>query len=205
MANSATNRNYHHGDLKAALVAAAQALIREEGIEGFSLRKATARAGVSPGAYAHHFHSAKGLLTEVAIQAFKVLGAALAAVPKTNNPAVDLRMQAKSYVTYAAANPGMFRLLCRIDLVDSHDPRLAEASFAALFSYGQAAATYFGAEPLDPMRRILRSDVIGAMATAHGLAHMLLEGRASLAFNAPDPDLTFVEEFLPTVLSRVWP
>jgi len=52
------------------LIQAADEIIAEGGIEAFSLRAAAQRAGVSPGAPAHHFGSAKGLLTEVALLAF---------------------------------------------------------------------------------------------------------------------------------------
>ncbi len=54
-----------HENLKAALIAAADAIIREKGIEAFSLREAARRATVSPGAPSHHFNGLKGLLTEV--------------------------------------------------------------------------------------------------------------------------------------------
>ncbi len=52
------------------MIQAADEIIAEGGIEAFSLRAAAQRAGVSPGAPAHHFGSAKGLLTEVALLAF---------------------------------------------------------------------------------------------------------------------------------------
>ena len=41
---------YHHGDLRKALIEAADGIIAEGGIEAFSLRAAAQRAGVSPGA-----------------------------------------------------------------------------------------------------------------------------------------------------------
>ncbi len=62
---------YHHGDLREALIEAADEIIAQEGIEVFSLRTAAQRAGVSPAAPAHHFVNAKGLLTEVAILAYR--------------------------------------------------------------------------------------------------------------------------------------
>lgn len=68
---------YHHGDLRAALIRAADEIIAEGGIESFSLRSAAPRAGVSTGAPAHHFGSAKGLITEVAVLAFERLDQAL--------------------------------------------------------------------------------------------------------------------------------
>src|ERR1700742_4950380 len=75
-------RAYHHGDLKDQLVAAAEAIILERGVEGFTLREAARRAGVSPAAPAHHFKDAKGLLAEVALRGFKDFGDALDAADK---------------------------------------------------------------------------------------------------------------------------
>jgi AcrR family transcriptional regulator len=57
---------YHHGALREALVEAAEALIREQGLEAFTLRECARRAGVSHAAPAHHFGDARGLLTACA-------------------------------------------------------------------------------------------------------------------------------------------
>ena len=62
----ASKDRYHHGDLKMALLRAAEAELAENGIESFSLRAVAKRAGVSHGAPAHHFKDAKGLLTALA-------------------------------------------------------------------------------------------------------------------------------------------
>ena len=63
-------RPYHHGDLREALLAAAEAELAERGIEGFSLRGVAKRAGVSHAAPAHHFGDARGLLTALAADGF---------------------------------------------------------------------------------------------------------------------------------------
>ena len=72
-------RPYHHGALRAALIEAAEAVIAERGVDGFSLRETARRAGVSPAAPAHHFGDARGLLTALAAEAFRRFGDALAA------------------------------------------------------------------------------------------------------------------------------
>ena len=54
---------YHHGDLPAALRAAAVDLIQERGPAKFSLREVARRAGVSYAAPSHHFGDARGLLS----------------------------------------------------------------------------------------------------------------------------------------------
>jgi AcrR family transcriptional regulator len=66
--------SYHHGDLRSALISAAEEIIAAEGVEGFTLRKAARKAGVSPGAPTHHFGSMAGLLTQVARRSYEALG-----------------------------------------------------------------------------------------------------------------------------------
>ena len=62
---------YHHGDLAAALLAAAEAELAEKGVEAFSLRSVAKRAGVSHAAPAHHFGDATGVLTALATEGFR--------------------------------------------------------------------------------------------------------------------------------------
>jgi AcrR family transcriptional regulator len=70
-------RGYHHGNLREALVEAAQALIAESGPAGFTIAEAARRAGVSPGAPYRHFRDAEALLAEVALRGFDRLSLAL--------------------------------------------------------------------------------------------------------------------------------
>ena len=59
-------RGYHHGDLRNALVTAAQDLIKERGLAGLSVAEAARRAHVSGAAPYRHFASRAELLSAVA-------------------------------------------------------------------------------------------------------------------------------------------
>ena len=61
---------YHHGDLRQAMIEAAEAVLAEKGVGGFTLRECARRAGVSPAAPAHHFGNLVGLLTAIATLGF---------------------------------------------------------------------------------------------------------------------------------------
>ena len=113
-------RGYHHGDLRAALIAAADAVIAERGVDGFSLRETARRAGVSPAAPGHHFKDARGLLTAVAAEAFQAFGDALAAAGG-EDPLARVRAQGIAYVRFALAHPARFDLLWRKSLIDHTD------------------------------------------------------------------------------------
>ncbi|MFX8856410.1 TetR/AcrR family transcriptional regulator, partial [Acinetobacter baumannii] len=65
--------DYHHGDLRRALVAAALALAKELGPDGVTVREAARRAGVSPGAPFRHFSDRTALMTAVAEEAMAKL------------------------------------------------------------------------------------------------------------------------------------
>src|SRR5260370_27655222 len=97
---------YHHGDLRKAMIEAADGIIAEAGIEAFSLRAAPQRAGGSPGAPAHHFGSAKGLLTEVALLAFERLGLYLEEVGHSDD------VVANAHALCLAVIPLRFTLPC---------------------------------------------------------------------------------------------
>jgi AcrR family transcriptional regulator len=49
------NKPYHHGDLRRALLDAAEKVLERDGPGGLSLRAVAREAGVSPAAPYHHF------------------------------------------------------------------------------------------------------------------------------------------------------
>ena len=71
----ATPAGYHHGALREALLAAAESLLLEQGVDAFTLRACARRAGVSHAAPAHHFGDARGLLTAFATVGFARMAA----------------------------------------------------------------------------------------------------------------------------------
>ena len=70
--------SYHHGDLKAVILAHAADLVAERGADGVSLRELARAAGVSHAAPAHHFADRRGLFTALAAQGWHMLAVALA-------------------------------------------------------------------------------------------------------------------------------
>ena len=195
---------YHHGDLRAALIQAADELIAEGGIETFSLRAAAQRAGVSPSAPAHHFGSTKGLLTEVALLAYERAGQYLEKAGHSDDPVADMRALGLAFVTFALDHPGHFRLMFRNDLVNRDDPRYSEVSRKPGVRLGLAVAAYHGKADMNLERFEDAADLFGALSTLHGLAHMVLAEKATHFFeHATSRD--FVQKELPKVLKRLYP
>ncbi|WP_431324064.1 TetR/AcrR family transcriptional regulator [Rhizobium sp. YTU87027] len=203
--DAASKRSYHHGELRRAMIEATDAILRENGVEGFSLREAARRAGVSPGAPAHHFGNAAGLLTEVAILGYDELGRYLnAAEPHDATPA-SLRALAKAYVMFALDHSGRFRLMFRKDLVNRSDSRYSQASRQALTPLARAATFVYDGHDLE--EAIQTGDYAGifaAWSTAHGIAHLALEEKLNFATDG-DRAQDFLDRLLPAILAAQWP
>lgn len=172
-------RPYHHGDLRHALLRVAEQIILERGVDGFTLREAARRAGVSPAAPMHHFADAKGLLTEVAAQGFRAFGQALQEADEAAgpDPARRLRAQASAYVRFALEQPASFMLMFR---EDKHDRRNTEFVQAAAHAYSvlerairASTATPEGA-PLSPQAQGL---LTATWSIVHGFSHLALGGQ----------------------------
>lgn len=166
---------YHHGDLRQAMLTAADRLIEERGLEKFTLRECARRAGVSHGAPAHHFGDVRGLLTALATQGFEQLLEAMAAHEAAAPPGVYEQFIAngQAYVAFALARRGRFQLMFRRDLVDCDDPqRLAagQAAYGRLQQHMAAVTAACGAGTALQSEKALLAWVV-----VHGLSTLTLE------------------------------
>jgi AcrR family transcriptional regulator len=111
-ARAGVSQPYHHGDLRRALIEAAQELLTKDQNDGFSLREVAAHAGVSHNAPYNHFADKRELLTAVAGTGFEALRERmLAATANIDNPEVALIQSGIAYVGFGVENPSLFRLM----------------------------------------------------------------------------------------------
>lgn len=180
MPASRTERStYHHGHLPETLVAASTALIRDGGIEGFSLRAAARQAGVDPAAVYRHFADKSALLGAVAAVGFSALADAMdgAIAEAGTDPTARFRAGARAYVQYAIDNPEFFRVMFSPYGAGGPDAPARGRGRGA----GGASAYELLAATLDDLQRAGRIDadleraVTVAWAGVHGLAHLLTE------------------------------
>jgi AcrR family transcriptional regulator len=173
-AASASEAGYHHGDLQEALIAAAEEILASEGIEGFTLREAARRAGVSPAAPAHHFGNAAGLLVAVGLRGYAELTEELrkagAAAP---SPLERLVAQGVAYVRFALKHPGRFELMFSNKRALAGDNRLKGAGHAAYDEMERALAALMG----PGAEADIRLAAIAAWSLVHGFAKLALEGK----------------------------
>lgn len=168
---------YHHGDLRKALLDAAEEELKEKGIEGFTLRGCAKRAGVSHAAPAHHFGDANGLLTALAAVGFERFLAAQAARQAKSAPDARARHSAAGlgYIDFALANPELFRLMFSSRRADFGDPALQAAGTAGFDQLVADVGAVRKADPRESEAGML--DVMASWAVVHGLADLLLSGR----------------------------
>lgn len=191
---------YHHGDLRATLIAATEDLLAERGPDAFSLREVARRAGVSPAAPAHHFGDAAGLLTAVATQGFAELTQALreGVASGGDDALAALRGQGLGYVRFALRRPGRFRLMFREGVLhpDAELHRQADAAFEELAAGVRHAAGLSDATQMTPAHW---NAVITLWSLVHGYAHLAIAGRFE-GFAGEHGRAAFVEATLPAVL-----
>jgi len=168
---------YHHGNLRVALLEAAEAELEAEGIEGFSLRGVAKRAGVSHAAPAHHFGDANGLLTGLAAEGYRRFVAAQEA--RQSNAPSDAMSQLVAaglgYIDFALAHPALFRLMFSSGRPDHDAPDLSAAGGEAFERLIKAVEHVRGVDPHKNKKAML--NVMAAWAIAHGLADLLVARR----------------------------
>ncbi|WP_033289027.1 TetR/AcrR family transcriptional regulator [Amycolatopsis jejuensis] len=164
---------YHHGDLRTALLDAALVLVRERGVDGWSLREASARVGVAPSAAYHHFASREVLVGALSQQVLASLGERLKlAGGRARGRGGFPRVVAygRAYVTWALEDPAIARLAFRARHTDwaggphPHDV-LTEELDRLVRAGSLPAAAREGAEFV-------------VWSAIHGLAVLLLDGLA---------------------------
>ena len=176
---TARTSGYHHGNLRAELIAAAEHILEESGVAGFSLRAAARRCGVSPAAPAHHFGDARGLLTAVAARGFERLAQCLEAGGEDAAGGDRVTRIGWAYVRFARDNPGVFAIMWSADHLDRGDDAYLQAGRRA-FNVLERAVT--GREVLTATGpRLPQATTIAAWAMAHGLARLALDGALDTA------------------------
>ncbi|HXC56601.1 MAG TPA: TetR/AcrR family transcriptional regulator [Rhizomicrobium sp.] len=202
---TARRKAYHHGDLADQLVAAAEAIILERGVDGFTLREAARRAGVSPAAPAHHFKDARGLLSEVALRGYRDFGDALEAADRRGgrDPQQRLTEQGLAYVQFALKNPARFQLMFlhgRCDMGYKDLATVSHRSFLILEGAVRAACKLGAGDALTPEAY---GFLMATWSIVHGFAHLALGGELEHAAGAGGGQSAILNTFLPLTLKHL--
>jgi AcrR family transcriptional regulator len=171
MAVPAEARPYHHGDLRRALIDAAQRVLEREGPSALSLRAVAREAGVSPAAPYHHFEDKGALLLAVAKEGFDRLKDALSeAKAGAEDPRDQLAAIGVAYVQFAVSNPALYRVMYDCAREEEELPENSsyeDSGFCLVKDTLIEAGIADGASAVD-----LELAAIAAWCAAHGLAEM---------------------------------
>lgn len=168
--------NYHHGDLRQALIQSALALLADKGVEAFSLRETARRAGVSPAAPKHHFKDTRGLLTALATIAFTRLADALEESDAAAAQDLSSRLgaQGAAYAAFALAEPALFALMWRTAMFDLTDINLLAEKARAFDSIDRLVRG--AAAPRVPHADPAMAPTIACWSLVHGFVCLMLDG-----------------------------
>jgi AcrR family transcriptional regulator len=163
---------YHHGNLRATLLAAAERTLREHGAEQLSLRELAREAGVSNAAPRRHFPDRQALLDALAEAGFARLDAelraALAAIGEEFGP--RLHAMAAAYLRFATQDAALLELMFTGKHREGADQLVAAAAapfglMNDLIMQGQAQGVLESSDP--------QSAGIVLFATLQGIATLI--------------------------------
>ncbi|GAA3491411.1 MULTISPECIES: TetR/AcrR family transcriptional regulator [Streptomyces] len=180
---------YHHGDLRATLVAAALEML--EAGEPFSLRALARRAGVSTAAPYRHFADREELESALAVHGLRELMSDLAPGEPRPASAAELGEFAVGYVRFALRRPALFRLMFGQACDDRNDERVRASAALHDLLEGIMAEVFPASDPV-----VLAT---AGWSLAHGLAFLHLDGKLSSA------DPAAVDERVRSAVAAVFP
>jgi AcrR family transcriptional regulator len=168
----------HDEHTATALLEAAERTVEEEGVDALSVRGVAAEVGTTTRAIYSLFGSKDGLVVALGARGFEMLGAAVAALPVTDDAGADLIAAGLEFRRFAVEHPALFAISVR-----ELWPQIRGAAMSAL----------------EVLRaRIERLDAAGGLRGRSVLDvqwqfHALCEGLASVELRTPDARPDFDE------------
>lgn len=155
IADGARQRTYHHGNLREALLDAAEAAVSGGAAYDVSVRELGRMVGVSHTSAQRHFTNRRDLLDALAQRGFERLAVVLAEPVDAPYSSFDVRLTrlAKAHVGFAVRHPALFRWMSEAQsLAGSPASLLAarDSAFApalSIFMDGQAAGAVVRGDP----------------------------------------------------------
>jgi AcrR family transcriptional regulator len=191
-------KHYHHGDLKASLIEAANNVLVRNGASGLSLRGLAAELGVSHMAPYAHFKNKDELVKSVIESGFEQMAEAMINCQKNltpSNPNFSAELilaYGVSYIEFALVNPQLYRMM----IGEAKQPQSKNRNGGDIdelkTSHINSDKEYskrinrpfdllldaFATKVDDPL--IAKAQALGAWSMVHGLSALLTEGRIQI-------------------------
>ncbi len=186
---SETKSSHHHGNLRAALIEAGVALLKEGGLPALTLRKCAARAGVSHAAPAHHFDGVDGLRAAIAQEGFRRFETSMRrhADAGDQGPRARLHGICRGYLAFARKEPALYDLIFSFR-PDNPQAKQAGAASGPAYQVLRDTCAPFVPPGTDPV--VIETQV---WALVHGLAMLTLAGRFGPEGPPEDQILTLID------------
>ena len=148
-------RPYHHGNLREALLKAAEQALENGGLPSMSLRELSRELGVTHASPRRHFAGKQDLIDALAVRGFERMDTILGRAAKNNGQVFKTRLTkfARAYVGFALKHPALCGLMFEAkhrpgapkELLQSSDKAFSHGR--ALFADGQASGEVVEGDP----------------------------------------------------------
>ncbi len=174
--NKSKTRNYHHGNLREALIGNAMTILEESGVEALTLRRVARDTGVSQAAPYSHFRDKNDLITAVCLEGTKLFGEYMSREAAGREGPDYLAGLAVGHIRFALDHRALFRLMSTTDISEAVEnvadaPRVLTEGYLMLAN-GLAVSPllHFGSEQQ-------QLDIPLAWGQVYGITNLLVEGR----------------------------
>ena len=167
---------YHHGDLRRALVQEALRTIQSDGVRGLTLRGVGETLGVSRTALYRHFKDKSALLAEVAREGFRTFRQELVdAWERGGRDWAAFESMGAAYIRFARENPAHYRVMFGGFVVGSSDVELVREGSGAFQALVDAIVSLQkdGLMRADEPRQLAQF----VWALVHGVAMLVIDGQ----------------------------
>lgn len=174
----AKKTGYHHGNLRAQLVEATRRLVEKKGPDNFSVAEACREAGVSTAAPYKHFRDKDDMIRAVVFEGMarhrqRMLDA-ISDLPVGSPDRVTAL--GLVYVSFARAEPGVFRLMFALSDRHSEDVELVERGMSLFGIVIDTVASCLGQ---DGRTEEALSRAFMLWSFVHGLSFLTIDGKVS--------------------------
>lgn len=165
---------YHHGDLRAALVAEGMRQLAGSDADHLSLREIARKVGVSATAVYRHFPDKHALLTALAHAGGAQLAQRqMAAQEAAGGGRAGFDATGRAYVRFALDNPALFRLMT----ASAREPGVVDPATGEITGLGLLRRNVAALAAPGTSEHTQRIRAIQSWAMVHGLAMLMLDGQ----------------------------
>jgi AcrR family transcriptional regulator len=164
MTDGKTDKPYHHGDLRSAVLDAALQKLRSDDPANLSLRELARNVGVRHSALYSHFRDRSAVLAALAAQGFATLRKDMNAVMSRSSN--DIAALAGVYIAFARTNPAHYRVMFLPEVSSPENYEQIEEQCEACFKTLMDAVGCVNERPASDVHR----RTVAIWSALHGIA-----------------------------------